>query len=156
MFVAIFSLYAMRMFHVVICGLSGYTGFFLPRYLLNGRIFEKKVTEHKYVFWFPLQILSEIFFVLRIIHRDIVINVHTGLHVKYPLLLSDFIKTWISPTDFFKNIQIPKVMRIILEGVDLFHADGQTGTDVTNLIIAFRYFTKAPNNYPLVPGSIWV
>ena len=49
-FVAIVILYAMRMFRAVICSPSGYTCFFLPRSVLNGRIFEKKVSEHKCVF----------------------------------------------------------------------------------------------------------
>jgi len=46
------------------------------------------------------------------------------------------------------------VMRILLVGAELFHADGQTETDMAKLIVAFRSFTKAPNNYPLVPRSI--
>jgi hypothetical protein len=42
-------------------------------------------------------------------------------------------------------------MKIRPVGVELFHADGQTGgqtegrTDMTNLIVAFRNFVKAPN-----------
>jgi len=38
--------YAMRVRHIVICGLPRPTIFF-PHYLINGTIFEKKATEHK-------------------------------------------------------------------------------------------------------------
>jgi len=34
--------------------------------------------------------------------REIVLHMHTGLHVKYPLFLSDFNGTWIFSTDFRK------------------------------------------------------
>jgi len=32
-------------------------------------------------------------------------------------------------------------------GAELFHADGQT--DMKNLIVAFRNFMKAPNNFKI-------
>jgi len=45
--------------HIVIYGLTGFTIVF-PHYPINGTIFEKKnVIEHKYVFGFPPQLLSE-------------------------------------------------------------------------------------------------
>ena len=50
--------HAMRIRHVVICGLPRFT-IFRPRYLMNGTILEnkKKITEHKMcVFLFTLQI----------------------------------------------------------------------------------------------------
>jgi hypothetical protein len=37
---------AMRMRHIVVCGLPGSRKIF-PPYLVSGKIFEKKVTEHK-------------------------------------------------------------------------------------------------------------
>jgi hypothetical protein len=37
--------HAVRMRHVVICGLPRST--FFPHYLINGTVFEKKVTKHK-------------------------------------------------------------------------------------------------------------
>jgi hypothetical protein len=39
--------------------------------------FREKFIEHKTVFSFSLQLLSEIFLVLRRVQRDLVINVHT-------------------------------------------------------------------------------
>jgi len=48
--VALVIQHAMRIRHIVICGLSGYTIFF-SHYLINGTIFgKKKVTEHKICF----------------------------------------------------------------------------------------------------------
>jgi len=38
--------------------------------------------------------------------RDILSAMYVGLHVKYPLLLSDFNETSIFLTDFQKNTQI--------------------------------------------------
>ena len=54
-----------------------------------------------------LQLLSETFLILEIIQRDIVANLKS-LHVRHPLFLSDFNKTWIFPTHFQKisNIKL--------------------------------------------------
>jgi len=46
-----------------------------------------------------LQLLPEIFFILRI-ERDMT-KMYTGFCVKYPLFLSDFNEIWICPTAFF-------------------------------------------------------
>jgi hypothetical protein len=53
------------------------------------------------VFSLSLQVLSEKFFILGRAERD-KIRIVLGLHVKYPLFLSDFNETWIFPTDFLK------------------------------------------------------
>jgi len=49
-----------------------------PHYLINGTIFEKKkkLLNLKSVFRISLQLLSEIFFILRITERDIIKNVY--------------------------------------------------------------------------------
>jgi hypothetical protein len=79
-----------------------------------------------------------------------------GLHVKYPLFLSDFNETWIFPNRFSNSTQISNFMKIHWVGAELFHAgrrtDGRTEgrtderTNVTKLIVAFRNFANAPNN----------
>ena len=49
-----------------------------PRNLINGTIFEKKSIEHKKVFWFSLQLLSETFLILSKIQLDMIVNVSTS------------------------------------------------------------------------------
>jgi hypothetical protein len=59
-------------------------------YLINGTIFgKKKLLNTKYVFVFSVQLLTETFFILRRIKRDIVINVHTSL-CKVPVIIVGF------------------------------------------------------------------
>jgi hypothetical protein len=55
---------------------------------------------------------------------------------------------------FAKNAQISIFMKIRPVGAELFHAEGQT--DMTEPIVAFRYFARAPNNaaYPPPPRSV--
>jgi hypothetical protein len=67
-------------FYTVTCGLSGWTIFF-PHYLINGTIFGNTLLYIKCVFLFSLQLLSEIFLILRIIQRDILIDAHTKVQV---------------------------------------------------------------------------
>ena len=48
-------------------------------------------------------------------------------------------------------------MKIRPVGATLFHADGQTDTDVTNIIVAFRNFSEhARNYYVLLTQCIYV
>jgi hypothetical protein len=43
-------------------------------------------------------------------------------------------------------------MKILPVGAELFHADRQT--NMTNLMVAFRNFGKAPKMYLGIPGAI--
>jgi hypothetical protein len=63
--------------------------------------FRKIVTEYKMCALIFSTTLSETFLILRIIQQLIIINIQ-GLHVKYLILLSSFIETWIFSTDFRK------------------------------------------------------
>jgi len=73
-----------------------------------------------------------------------------GLHVKYPLFLSDFNETWTLWADFQKIFRY-LILWISLSGsrvVPWGWAEGLTDgrTDMTNLIAAFRNFGNAPKN----------
>jgi hypothetical protein len=70
------------------------------------------------------------------------------LHVKYPLLLSDFNATSMCLDILSKNTQIPNITKIHLSSrvVPSGKTDGRTDgqRDVTNLIVASRNFANAP------------
>jgi hypothetical protein len=66
---------------------------------------------------------------------------YIGLHVKYPLLPSDFIKLQFSQ-QIFKKCSNIKFHEIRPEGGELFHADGHT--HMTKLTVTVRNFAEAP------------
>jgi len=67
---------------------------------------EKNVTEHKMCFFIFSTNFSETFLILRRNGRYMIDkNVYIGLHVKYPLFLSDFNETWIFYTYFRKILK---------------------------------------------------
>ena len=80
----------MRIRHIAICGLPRSTIFFhiisKTARLSGGRGGD---TENKMCFDFLYNFLSEILLILRRIKLDM-IKMYIGLHVKYPLFLSDF------------------------------------------------------------------
>jgi hypothetical protein len=47
-------------------------------------------------------------------------------------------------------------MKICPVGAELFLSDGQTGkwTDMTKIIVAFRYFANAPKNLPKIENVV--
>ena len=59
---------------------------------------------------------------------DIGSNTYTGLHVKFPFVLSSFIESWIFPTHFWKILEY-KISCKSLQWQPSFsmRTDGQTG-----------------------------
>ena len=62
---------------------------------------KRKAIGHKMFVLFVSTISSETFLV-QAARDEILSQISTGLHVKYPLFLSDFNETWIFSTDFSK------------------------------------------------------
>jgi hypothetical protein len=77
---------AMRVGHIVICGLSGSTLFF--HVIPQTAQFSKNFTEHKVWFSSSSQISSATFLILRRTERDMIKKVFV-VHVRHPLFLSD-------------------------------------------------------------------
>jgi len=106
----------------------------------------------KRVFWDSLQLLPDTFFILRRIQRDIIINVNC-LHVKFPLLSSDFNEAWIISTDFRKILKY-QISRKSVHWDPRFSmkVDGRAErqTHTTKLTVALRNFANAPKNNQLM------
>jgi len=79
-----------------------------PHYPIKDTIFggwgRGELLKVKCVFFILSTNLSETFNILRKIRRD-VIKMYVGLHVRYPLILSDFNATYIFSTDFRKTVK---------------------------------------------------
>ena len=87
--------------HIVTCGLSGCTIFFLI-ISWTARYFEKKRSLNiKCILWFCLHILSETF-LIQGEFSELLSQKYISLHIKYPLFLQDFNKPWIFQSDFRK------------------------------------------------------
>ena len=114
---------------------------YFPHYLINGTIFEKQLLNTKCVFWFSLQILSEIFFILRRTERDIITNVYWS-SLTYPLFLSHFNETWIFSTDFRKILNIKFHERPFSGSRVVPCGRTERQTDRTKVILALRKFCE--------------
>jgi hypothetical protein len=105
------------------------------------RFSEKIILNIKRVFWFPLQILYEIFLILRSIQQDIVINFYWSSG-KVPLILVRLQKFLNILDSFSQDTQISSFMKICPVEAELFHTDGRT--DIAKLMVTSRNFANAP------------
>ena len=106
--------------------------------------FRKNFTEKKVLVLISLQLLSEVFLILRRNERDEKMCI--GRHVKCPLFLSDFNENLIFSTDFRKplNYQI-SLKPFQWEPSCSMRTDGRTNRQ-TDITVVFRNFVKAPKN----------
>ena len=97
----------------------------------------------KIVVFIVSAILFEVFFILRRIRRDVIIQAHRS-SCKVRVYLIRFNENLVFSTDSKPVKQNFK--KILPVGAGFFHADGQT--DVTKLIAAFRNFASALKTPP--------
>ena len=143
-----------------------------PDYLIKCD-FRKKLLNPKCVFWFPLQILSEAFLILRRNERDMMKNVYWSL-CKVPVILVRFQWMVTFLEIFSKNIEISNFTKIRPVAAELFHADGRTDEqingwkggqtdertnrpterqkDMTKLIVIFGNLANTPKNTRIFCG----
>jgi len=118
---------------------------------------EKKKGYVKCVFWFYLQFCLKYFSFLKEM-SEIWSLMYTGLHVKHQFFLSDVNKTRIFWTNFW-NIFKYQILKqsvhwgpscsTLMEG----QTDGQTA--MTKIIVAFRNFENAPENWSIQNKTIY-
>jgi hypothetical protein len=120
-----------------------------PHFLSNFAIFGKKLFGIKCVFRFSLQLLCEIFIIIKEIQRDIIINVLMS-SCKVRVIRVGFSLNSNLLDRFSKNTEIQHFWNIRSVGTE-FPADGRT--DMTKLMIAFRSSVNAPqiNKTPVFP-----
>ena len=125
---------AHALYYVFICRLLGSTIFF--HIISSTARFSKKMYWNvKCVFWFYLQFFSEIFFILRIIQRDVVINIHTSSCIMLIFVLCYiYICQILMDLNFLdgfskkRKVQISNFIKIRQVGAEFFlmRTDGET------------------------------
>ena len=93
----------------------------------------------KCVFWFPLQLFYATFLILRIIKRDITINVHRPW-CKVSFLLVRF--QW--KLNFSKDFRKKKITKYLLSRKSVPWEPSFMRTDTPKVTVAFRNFANAP------------
>jgi hypothetical protein len=89
-----------------------------PKYLINATIFGRNLFNMKCVFWFPQQLLSEEFLILRTIQRGTVINTNRSL-----------CKVTVFLDRFQPNLNLKYKISwksVLLEPIGYLRTDGQT------------------------------
>jgi hypothetical protein len=96
---------------------------------------------------FALQLLSDVFLILRRIHLDIVTSLYRS-PCKVPVIFLRFQQNFNSLDRVPKIHQISNFMKIRSVRAEWSNADRRSDlqTEMTKLIVAFRNFAKAPKN----------
>jgi hypothetical protein len=128
MFVASVTQHAMPMRHIVIYGLIRSTLFF-PLISQTARFSTKRYSTQNVCFEFSATIVTNISISKRKWVKCDQKN-YIGLHVKYPLLLSDFNETWIFSTDLGKMSNVKFHENPSSWVAELFHAYRQRQKDI--------------------------
>jgi hypothetical protein len=113
--------------------------------------FSKNVIEYKIVIRVYLQYLSEIFVIPRRTVKDMIKN-DIGLHVKYPLFLSDFKETLIFSSEFLKILKC-KTSRKSGQWEPRYSMRTEERTDMTKVLVAFRNSANSPKEETIPPKS---
>ena len=117
---------------------------YFKRYVIKDTILEKnKLLITECMFWFSVQHLPKPFLVLRRSKWGMIINIYIGLHVKYPLFLSEFMKLEFSRQIFekYSNTKFRQKSSSGNQVVPRRRTDRQT--DKTKLLVAFLNFANA-------------
>jgi len=123
-YIALVIQHAMRMFCIVICGLSSlqyFSTFSHKRHDFRN----KNLLSTKCVFWFSLQRLYEAFFILRRIKRGMIKNAYCS-SCTIPVILVQLLWNVNFVDRLSANNQISNFMKICPVGPELFHAGGRT------------------------------
>ena len=125
MSVALVIHHAMRVRHIVICGLLGSTIFI--HIIKTARFKKKKKLLNIKCVWFPLQLLPETFLSPSTIQRDIILNIFMYSR-KVHVAVDRFYQNLKFSRQIFgkKNTQISNFIKIRPVGAELFHADRRT------------------------------
>jgi hypothetical protein len=108
-----------------------------PHYLINGKIFEKKrLLNTKCVFRISLQLLSEIFFILRRTERDMIKNLYWPSCKRYSYLILMILGFSRQIFEKYSNIRLHENLSSGSRVVPY----GEMG--VTKLLVAFRNFAN--------------
>jgi hypothetical protein len=117
---------------------------FFFTYFTKGTILERRLLNIKCLFRFSLQILPELFLILRRNERDMIKKVYRSSCKVLCYFCRVLMRLEFSRQLLKKYIEISNLMKILPMGVELFNADEQT--DKTKPIVAFRSFANAPSN----------
>jgi hypothetical protein len=120
MFVALVNHHANHVpYHTIIWGLDSSTIFF---YSTSPTAWFSEKVEHQ-----TCVLIFSTNFVWNISHSKKEMNkipyMYVGLHVKYPLIFSDFNKTWFISTDFWIILKHQNLIKILPVEAEVFHSD---------------------------------